>query len=77
MTEAHRIELSDSEVIVLDALHNQLTGRPDFETLVPDEADRQALHNLICLLERINPAVFAPDYDEQLTQARRQLLGGG
>jgi hypothetical protein len=75
MTEPHRLELSDSEVIVLDALLNQLTGRPDFENLIPDDADRQALHNLVCLLERVDPAVLAGDYDEQLAHARRQLLG--
>jgi hypothetical protein len=75
MTEPHRLELSDSEVIVLDALLDQLTDRPDFESLIPDEADRQALHNLVCLLERIDPAVLADDYDEQLARARRRLLG--
>jgi hypothetical protein len=75
MSEPHRLELSDSEVIVLDALLSQLTGRPDFEKLIPDEADRQAIHNLICLLERIDPAVLAGDYDRQLARARRQLLG--
>jgi hypothetical protein len=75
MTEPHRLELSDSEVIVLDALLDELARRPDVENLVPDEADRQALHNLVCLLERIDPAVLADDYDKQLARARRQLLG--
>jgi hypothetical protein len=75
MTEPHRLELSDSEVIVLDALLDELTGRPDFETLIPHEADRQALHSLVCLLERINPTVLADNYDQQLARARRHLLG--
>jgi hypothetical protein len=75
MTEPHHIELSDAEVIVLDAVLNQLTSRQEFEHLVADEADRQALHNLVCLLERIDPAVLAPDYDARLSSARRQLLG--
>ena len=36
---------------------------------------RQAIHNLVCLLERVDPIVLAEDYDEQLTLTRHRVLG--
>jgi len=74
MTQRHTIELTESELIVLNAVLDRLEGRDDFETLVPDQADRQAIHNLVCLLERVDPIVVAGNYDEQLALARDQVL---
>jgi hypothetical protein len=67
------IEISDSELIVLDAVLAELTTRADLVELVPDRADRQALHNLVCILERANPAAFAENYGARLAEARRVL----
>jgi len=69
-----RFELEDAEVTVLNHVIFALSERDDFEHLVPDAADRQAVHNLLALLEREDPAVFSADYDKRLEQARRQVL---
>jgi hypothetical protein len=55
---------------VLDTLGD----REDLDRLVPDPADRQAIHNLVCLLERENPVIFASDYAARLQAARDEVL---
>ncbi len=66
--------LEDHEVIVLDRVIGEITERDDFEVLVPHPADRQALHNLLCLLEREDVAVFDPHYDARVESARKRLM---
>jgi hypothetical protein len=74
MSQPVSIELTEPELIVLNAVLSRLAERPDFGELVPDKADRQALHNLVCLLERADPVVFADDYADRITEARERLL---
>jgi len=69
-----RFELDEDEVVVLNHVIHALTERDDFETLVPDRSDRQAIHNLLCLLEREDPFVLDADYDTHVGEARRRLL---
>lgn len=69
-----RFELDDDEVTVLNRVIYELTARDDFEQLVPDAADRQALHNLLARLEREDAVVFSADYKNGVEQARRRLL---
>jgi hypothetical protein len=71
---ADRLKLDDDEIVVLNHLNHALTKRADFEALVPDRADRQALHNLLCLLEREDPNVLDPGYGEHVQRARERLL---
>jgi hypothetical protein len=70
---ADQLQLDDNEIVVLNHVIHALTNRADFEALVPDRADRQALHSLLCLLEREDPHVLDPDYDEHLHRARQRL----
>jgi hypothetical protein len=74
MNDAFTIHLTESEAVVLSSLLARLAERPDLEQLVPDTADRQALQNLIALLERIDPAAFASDYGDRLATARARVL---
>ena len=74
MSDRLHIELTEPELVVLDAVLSRLAQRPDLDELVPDKADRQALHNLVALLEQLNPAAFADDYADRLSQARTQVL---
>jgi len=74
MARRRAIELTESELVVLDAALSRLADRPDFEVLVPEAADRQAIHNLVCLLERDDPFVVAQDYAERLDAARREVV---
>jgi hypothetical protein len=69
-----RFQLEDDEVTVLNYAIHALTQREDFEQLVSHDADRQAIHNLLALLEREDPAVLAHDYDQRLEQARQRVL---
>lgn len=69
-----RFDLDDDEVTVLNHVMHALTERTDFEQLVPDAADRQAMHNLLAALEREDRAVFSDAYDHCVEQARRRLL---
>jgi hypothetical protein len=71
---ADRLELDEDEIVVLNHVIHALTSRADFEALVPDRADRHALHNLLCLLEQEDPSVLDPDYDEHLQRARQRLF---
>ncbi len=71
-----RLELDDDEISVLNHVLHSLTERPDFAELVADPADRQALHNLLAVVEREDNIVFSPDYDTLLNQARQRVLTG-
>jgi len=71
---SQRFELEDAELTVLNHVMSTLAERDDFETLVPHPADQQAIHNLVALLEREDPVVFAADYHERLRQARHRIL---
>jgi len=74
MSQPYNIELSEPERVVLSALLARLTERSDLGQLVPDKSDRQALHNLVALLERVDPTVFADDYADRMADARKRLL---
>jgi hypothetical protein len=67
-------ELSPSEATLLNAVLSRLSNRTDFDAFVPHEADRQAVYNLVCLLEREDVAQFDPDYDDRLAEAREQVF---
>jgi hypothetical protein len=69
----YTIELSESELVVLHEVIDRLSEREDFETLVPDKGDQQAIHNLVCLFERENPIAFLPDYQARLNAARAEV----
>lgn len=69
-----RFDLNDDEVTVLNHVIHALTQRDDFEQLVPDAADRQAVHNLLAVLEREDNVVFSDDYDRRVKEARRRLV---
>lgn len=69
-----RFELDDDEVTVLNHVISALAERDDFEQLVPHRADQQAIHNLVCLLEREDRIAFSKDYTALLDQARQRLL---
>ena len=71
---SQRFDLSDDELVVLNHVVHALTERDDFEKFVSDPADRQALHNLLAVLEREDAAAFPDDYENLLEQARRRLL---
>lgn len=75
MTRAFNLELTEDELVLLDRILNELAQRPDFRALIPNDADRQAIHNLIALLERLDSAVVAEDYDERVAAARVRVLG--
>jgi hypothetical protein len=51
----------------------KLSEREDFERLVPDRGDQQAVHNLVCLFERENVVAFMPDYEARLNAARAEV----
>jgi len=56
---SERFVLDDHEITVLNHVIYALTERDDFERLVQQHpADRQALHNLLALLERDDHVVF-------------------
>jgi hypothetical protein len=74
MSDAFNIELSEHEVVLLNSTLNRLAERPDFERLIPEKGDRQAVQNLIALLERVDTAAFAENYAERLTAARDRVL---
>jgi hypothetical protein len=71
---ADRLKLDEDEIVVLNHVVHALTNRADFEALVPDPAERQALHSLLCQLEREDPTVLDPDYDGRVESARQRLL---
>jgi hypothetical protein len=70
------VELTEHELIVLNHALDELGDKDELERLLPHAADRQILHDLVCLLERQNPVIFASDYAERLEAARRQVLPG-
>jgi hypothetical protein len=74
MSQRVSIELTEHELVVLDAVLSRLTERSDFGELVPDKADQQALDNLVSVLERADPVVFADDYADRIAEARERLL---
>ena len=71
---SERLQLDDDEVTVLNHALSALADRADFERLVPHAADRQAIYNLVAVLERDDPVVLAADYAERLDEARERLL---
>jgi hypothetical protein len=71
---SERLQLDDDEVTVLNYAIHALTERDDFEGLVPHAADRQAIYNLVAVLEREDSVVLLPDYAKRLDQARQRLL---
>jgi hypothetical protein len=70
MSASFTIALTESELVVLHDALGKLSDREDFERLVPDKGDQQAIHNLVCLFERENPISFLPDYEARLNAAR-------
>jgi hypothetical protein len=70
------LQLTEHELIVLNHVLDEIGDRPDLEQLLPVAADRQILHDVVCVLERQNPAIFANDYASRLELARRQVLPG-
>jgi hypothetical protein len=70
MSASFTIALTESELVVLHDALGKLSDRKDFERLVPDKGDQQAIHNLVCLFERENPISFLPDYESRLNAAR-------
>jgi hypothetical protein len=52
MSASFTIALTESELVVLHDVLGKLSDREDFERLVPDRGDQQAIHNLVCLFER-------------------------
>jgi hypothetical protein len=69
-----RFVLDDHEVSVLNSVIYRLTERDDFEQLVQHPADRQAVYNLLALLEREDNIVFSADYVKDLERARELVL---
>jgi hypothetical protein len=70
------VQLTEHELVVLNHVLDELGDRDDLEQLLPHAADRQILHDLVCLLEPQNPAIFASDYADRLEEARRRVLPG-
>ena len=73
MSAPFTIALSESELVVLHDVLGKLSEREDFERLVPDKGDQQAIHNLVCLFERENVVSFLPDYEARLNAARAEV----
>ena len=73
MSASFTIALTESELVVLHDVLGKLSDREDFERLVPDKGDQQAIHNLVCLFERENPIAFLPDYEARLNAARAEV----
>ena len=69
----YTIELSESELVVLHDVLHRLSEREDFDGLVPDRGDQQAIYNLVSLFERENPISFLPDYTARLQAARAEV----
>ncbi len=76
MTERIRVEFSPAELIVLEHVLVRLTGHAELDDLLPEKADRQALHDLLCVLEPLSPHAFDDSSGEALADARQQLLDG-
>jgi hypothetical protein len=74
---SERFVLEDHEVTVLNHVIYEITERDDFERLVPHPADRQALHNLLALLEREDDVVLSSDYADAVERARGRLWPSG
>jgi hypothetical protein len=69
-----RFVLSDDEVNGAQHVIHALALRDDFEQLVPEAADRQAVHNLLSLLEREDKVVLSVDYQQRLQQPPARIL---
>ena len=71
VSEPVAIHLTKAEALILfDML---VDFRDESSVQVKDQADRVALWNLCCLLEKSLVEVFAPDYKELLVRAREEL----
>ena len=65
------LELNPDDALVLFAF---LCRFSDTDKLnIEDKAEWQALHNLLCLLEKELVPPFQEDYDKQLEKARASL----
>ena len=65
------IVLSRDEALVLDDLLSSLADQPAVQ--IVDLAQRRALQNLACLLEKELVETFGADYKQRLETARKNL----
>jgi hypothetical protein len=69
--ETTTIILSRDEALVLDDLLSKVADQPTMEIAHP--AQRRALQNLACLIEKELVETFKPDYKERLEIAKKNL----
>ena len=72
--ETTTIVLSRDEALVLDDLLSTLFDQPAVQIAHP--AQRRALWNLACLIEKELVETFQPDYKERLEIAKKNLTDG-
>lgn len=72
--ETTTIVLTRDEALVLDDLLNTLTDQPVLNISHP--AQRRALWNLACLIEKQLVETFNPDYKDRLEIAKKNLTDG-
>jgi hypothetical protein len=72
--ETTTIILSRDEALVLDDLLETFTDQPAVQ--IAHLAQRRALWNLACLIEKELAETFNPDYKEQLEIAKKNLTDG-
>ncbi|HSK42511.1 MAG TPA: hypothetical protein VLA83_01350 [Candidatus Binatia bacterium] len=72
--ETTTIVLTRDEALVLDDLLDALTDQPALHIVHP--AQRRALWNLACLIEKELVETFNPDYKERLEIAKKNLTDG-
>lgn len=65
------ITLTKDEALVLLELVDDFRDEPSLA--VRDQAERHALWNLACLLQKAVPEVFSPNYKELVEIARKNL----
>lgn len=65
------ITLTRDEALVLLEMLGDFRDEP--VVTVKDQAERRALLNLTCLLEKAVPEVFSPNYGELVEIAKRNL----
>ena len=73
MGTAVQLSLPMAEVVVLSHIVSRFTD--GLELLQLDEAERQVLWNLECVLEKLDPMLFSEDHDACLRQAKNYLTG--
>jgi hypothetical protein len=73
-TEQATIILSRDEALVLDDLLSTFTNQ--FAIEISHPAQRRALWNLACLIEKELVETFKPDYKERLAIAKKNLTTG-